>query len=77
MIPDPRTAPDATKKHPSKHPRLWRISAMDDTMYVAATTEALAIARLEQMTGPIPRSLLTVTELAALPSDVAADEVLV
>ena len=46
---------------------IYRIEAQGDTLYVKAESEEVAIKRMEQFTGPIPRKLLTITTVAALP----------
>ena len=47
--------------------KIWKCSGQGDTLYIQARTQALAKARLFEMMGEIPESLLTWEEVDALP----------
>lgn len=45
----------------------FKIAAYGDSMYIQAKTEEEAVAKLFEVTGQIPRSLLTITSITSLP----------
>jgi hypothetical protein len=50
-----------------KYRKIFKVEAQGDTLYINAENEAHANQRLTKFTGPIPRPLLTFTEVKELP----------
>lgn len=48
--------------------KIFKIEAVDDTIYVESDSKNDAIIRLQEMIGPIPEELLTVTQVDELPA---------
>lgn len=46
---------------------IYKIEAQGDTVYVKAETQADALARLTEVMGTIPRSLLSISTVSKLP----------